>query len=111
MVSLHALYGYLSSDALTNYLSIDRLVLEPWMLPDGLSYESPRVTKLLLNFGHQNGPKWVVSYALPIAQRACPQNCASFVFSILSLSDNVFLKSAFVQAYPDTADAKFKKHW
>ena len=66
---------------------------------------------LSLTLDYQNGPRWAVSYVRAIARRAFLQNCASsFGLSVLTtLSDNV--QSAFVQAHPDTADAKFKKHW
>ena len=118
-VNLGSWYAFTNHDCFpilnqANYLI--RLVLEPWMLPDGSSCESPRDDEdrvALADF-------WLLEWT-QMGGQLCTNNCTTCISTELCVIFWIFyldywvtitiFKSAFVQTYPDTADAKFKEHW
>jgi hypothetical protein len=64
----------------------------------------------LIHYEHQNGPRWVVSDVIMIAQAVSPQSCEP-IHPLLA-SPRTHLCSTFAAAYPDdVVDEKFAVHW
>jgi hypothetical protein len=89
---------------------VSRLVLEPWMLPEGSSIlRFVLINEGLIHCKHQNGARWVVSN-VTIAQAVSPRSCEP-IHPLLA-SSRTYLCSALAAAYPDdVVDEKFAVHW
>jgi hypothetical protein len=89
---------------------VSRLVLEPWMLPEGSSTPLCSNYEGLIHYKYQNGARWVVSDVIMIAQVVSPRSCEPI--HPLVASSRTHPCSAFAAAYPDdVVDERFAVHW
>ena len=64
----------------------------------------------LIHFKYQNGPRWVVSDVITIAQAVSPRSCEP-IYPLVA-SSRTHPCSAFAAAYPhDVVDERFADHW